>query len=67
MAKPPEYAEYLRLAVEQEQLAESAERRGADTAIIATHLRQAIFYRSQARASTRMISNYRISRLRATA
>jgi hypothetical protein len=67
MAKPPEYAEYLRLAVEQEELAEDAERLGEDAAYIATHLRQAMLYRSQAQVSTSMISKNRTARFRAAA
>jgi hypothetical protein len=48
MVKPPEYAGYLRLAVEQQEMAEDAECRGEDIALIASHLQQAVHFRARA-------------------
>jgi len=54
MGRSPDYARYLRLAVEHQQQAEDAESRGEDPALIASHLQRAAHYRSMAERSAQI-------------
>jgi len=48
MGRSPDYARYLRMAVEHQHQAEDAESQGEDPASIASHFQRAAHYRAMA-------------------